>query len=358
MWASSAADSRFDINTVTPRQPGRDFMAGMTLEQEKDSADRALPGCRICGNSQGRTFLAMGFQWFDCVQCGAVQKVLTHRQYLDLNPSYDPGAFLEAASQEHIERFLRVDQARHVLERAVRGRLGAFPDGRQRSFLDVGCGMGQYLLAAQRLGFEVLGFEPSAEHAHLAKTRLKLPVISDYFSAERVGGRRFDLIMLSHVIEHIYSPKKFLHELIGVLKPGGVLIVITPNRKSIVAGFTGGLWPMLKPLDHVTMICAKTYSYFDLEGVADVRHSSSEFPFEFAATIAAVLKESVRTHAAESRCTSPPSGANKPPSLNRVGAKTKLLKGVLTLASAPAWLLAMMTGRQACLNTVIVRRAP
>src|SRR5882672_4440880 len=118
--------------------------------------------------------------------------------------------------------------------------------------------------------------------------------------------------MLSHVIEHIYLPKRFLHELVGVLKPGGVMIVITPNRNSIVAGFTGGLWPMLKPRDHVTMICAKTYSYFDLEGLADVKHSSSEFPFEFAATIAAVLKENVRRRTTENGSPSLPGGANKP----------------------------------------------
>ena len=327
-----------------------------SAEKEKFPKETTIPCCRVCTGCKGRVFSAAGFDWFDCSECAAVQKVLTHEQYLDLNPSYDPGAFLDSAGRQHIERFLRIDEATQFLERVTRTHFGGLSDGKKRSFLDIGCGMGGYLLAAQRLGFDVLGFEPSSDHAYVAKRHLDLPVISEFFSPESVGSRSFDLIMLSHVIEHIYTPKSFLHDLIGVLKPGGVLIVITPNRNSIVAGFTGSLWPMLKPVDHVTMICAKTYSYFDLEGLADVRHTYSEFPFEFAATIAAVVKEKLRMHGTENTSQSPGSGGNRPPSLSRVSVGAQLLKGVLTVASTPAWLLALATDRRACLNTVIVRR--
>jgi 2-polyprenyl-3-methyl-5-hydroxy-6-metoxy-1,4-benzoquinol methylase len=311
--------------------------------------------CRICRGTGGNAFSANGFDWFNCASCGTIQKILTHQQYLDLNPSYDPGAYLDSASREEIERFLRVDDATRVIKQVLGRRPADSSTAAKPSFLDVGCGMGAYLLAAQRLGFDVMGFEPSADHAYVATKHLHLKVASDYFSPQRTGGRTFDLIMLSHVLEHIYQPKQFLHDLISVLKPGGTMIVITPNSDSIVARATGTLWPMLKPVDHVTMLCAKTYSFFELENVADVRHRYSELPYEFAATVAAVLKAKVkRGDLAEAPVRA---RASSPPPLRSLGLKAQLLKGLLTAASTPAWLAASATGKRACLNTVIVRKS-
>jgi 2-polyprenyl-3-methyl-5-hydroxy-6-metoxy-1,4-benzoquinol methylase len=316
-----------------------------------------LSGCRVCGEIKGKQFTANGYEWRRCTKCEAVYKVLTHQQYLDLNPSYDPGAYLDSASPEQIERFLRIEAATETIDSVTRRYVASNTvNGAKRSFLDVGCGMGTYLVAAQRLGFDVIGFEPSADHAYVAKKHLNLPVIAAHFSRERVGDRTFDLIMLSHVIEHIYIPKVFLHELISVLKPGGALIVVTPNSDSLVARVTGRLWPMLKPVDHVTMICAKTYSYFELEGIADVRHWDTEYTYEFAATIAAVVKAKINrrnTPAETSTCITNAS----PPPLRALSFKAEILKALLTIASAPVWLAAAVTHKRACLNSAIVRSA-
>jgi 2-polyprenyl-3-methyl-5-hydroxy-6-metoxy-1,4-benzoquinol methylase len=314
--------------------------------------------CRICLGKSGRAFSANGFAWFHCSRCGAVQKVLTHRQYLDLNPTYDPGEYLDSASREHIEQFLRVDHTTKVLDRIVRQQAKkSLPSNEPRTFLDVGCGMGSYLLAARRLGFDVVGFEPSADHAHVATKHLHLPVIADYFSLERVADRKFDLIMLSHVIEHIYAPGQFLHDLLSVLKPGGTLIVITPNSDSVVAWLTGRLWPMLKPVDHVTMMCAKTYSFFGLDELADIEHRRSEYAYEFAATFAAVMKAKIKQRSAAKIGTVRRAGFISPPPLRRLGRGALMLKWALTVASAPWWLLAVATRKQACLTSILVRKA-
>jgi 2-polyprenyl-3-methyl-5-hydroxy-6-metoxy-1,4-benzoquinol methylase len=282
-----------------------------------------------------------------------VQKVLTPQQYLQLSPKYDSGAYLDSASREQLERFLNIPGAVRVLERVIQRYLRSAPGVKsKRSFLDVGCGMGRYLLAAQKLGFDVTGFEPSAEHAHVATSLLKLPVLRDCFKKGLVGDQTFDLIMLSHVIEHIYAPKDFLHELISVLKPGGVLIVITPNSDSLVARMIGRSWPMLKQVDHVTILCARAYSHFELEALADMHHRYSELPYEFAATLAAAVKAKLFNQGHE-----PTSGpSSSPPLLRRLGLKTELLRKLLTAASAPAWLTAVATKKRACLSSAIVRK--
>jgi SAM-dependent methyltransferase len=333
-----------DIEMATPARE---------LQGLEDANDN--PRCRICDGLVGRKFETNGFTWFDCAKCSTIQKVLTHQQYLDLNPSYDPGAYLDSANREDIERFLHVAEATRSLSRWLRDncQIQTSP-GSSRSFLDVGCGMGANLLAAQRLGLDVQGFEPSATHAHIAINRLHLPVVPEYFTAARVGDRKFDVVMLSHVIEHIYEPKIFLQELLSVLKPGGVLVVITPNRDSIIARLTGNRWPMLKPVDHVTMIGATAYSYFGLDGLAKVHHCHSEYPFEFAATVGAVLKAMIRGQHTANNTVTP---IDQPSTLRQVTVRAAMLKAVLTAASVPAWLLAATTGRQACLISLIVKRS-
>jgi SAM-dependent methyltransferase len=226
----------------------------------------------------------------------------------------------------------------------------------RRLFLDVGSGMGRYLIAAQRLGFEVLGFEPSLNHARVAIQHFQLPVVNDYFTPARVEGKKFDLIILSHVIEHIYDPRSFIHELLEVLRPGGALIVITPNNESIVARLTGRAWPMLKPVDHVSMIGARAYEHFNLGGVADVHHSSSEYPFEFAAAALAAVK-SLLSSSRRGRSTNqtPPAKSAAPP-LRGFGLKAKLLRYCLSAASAPMHAAAIAMHRQACLKSIVIRK--
>ena len=312
--------------------------------------------CRICSIIAGQHFAANGFDWFRCRACGTTQKVLTQQEYQDLNPTYDPGLYLDDKDKDERERYLAVDEAVAVLSAAVSRRANGSTNGEGRPlFLDVGCGMGRYLIAAQRLGYQVLGFEPSLDHARVATQHFNLPVINDYFSPHKVGEKRFDLIMLSHVIEHIYDPRGFIQHLTRVLKPGGILIIITPNNDSLLARTLGKFWPMLKPVDHVSLIGARAYKHFGLEGVATVHHSTSEYPLEFVASVLSALKSSIVSAKAPGSTHVGETNAPKPSPLRNLGAKAKLLRYALTVASAPMYLAAIITGRQACLTSIIVR---
>jgi len=333
-------------------------MAAEPTYQNSRASPAALPiQCRVCGGNTGRRFAANGFAWLRCKTCHTTQKVITQQQYRDLNPSYDPGEFLDSCDRQQIETYLDVRGATQVLSRVIDDYLdNTTAHGSKRYFLDVGSGMGRYLIAGQRLGFEVLGFEPSMDHARVATEHFKLPVVNDYFSADRVNGRKFDLIILSHVIEHIYDPKSFIRELVDVLRPGGALIVITPNNNSLLARTIGSAWPMLKPIDHVSMISADAYGYFDLSGVAEVHHSSSEYPFEFAAAALAAAKSFVSSARRGQSTNKEPASKSVAPPLRRLGVGSKLLRYGLSAISAPMHVAAIATNRQACLKSIVVRR--
>src|SRR5258708_9625296 len=210
--------------------------------------------CRICGSCDTAKFEAQAYVWWKCFRCLGIQKQLTYDEYQALNPTYDPGAYLNSKDRNEIERHLNVAQKRRFLSKCVQAF--ATKTNPAARFLDVGCGMGGYMLAAQQLGFQVLGFEPSLNHAHVAIDVLNLPVITDYFSIEQLNQQSFDVVMLSHVIEHIYEPGNMVRSLISILKPGGLLIIVTPNTQSLIARITGKRWVMLSPVDHVSVIRA------------------------------------------------------------------------------------------------------
>lgn len=295
--------------------------------------------CRVCAGL-GAKFEIHGFTWLRCDRCGAVQKNISEAEYKALNPTYDPGRYLDTADEAYIRGYLEVPKKVRAILTLSSVRAGAF--------LDIGCGMGGYLLAARELGFDVLGFEPSVDHGRLATNLLGLPVVHDYFAPGALEGRKFDLIMLSHVIEHIYDPGKFLRGVISCLKPGGELLVVTPNADSFIARTSGRRWVMLKPIDHVTMLGPRCYEYFQLEGV-DVRSSTSELSYEFCATLLATARDAVRKRAV--------ARVARPSMLKDPKVETRLFLAAMAVASMPFRLVAMAAGRQACLNTIIRLRA-
>jgi SAM-dependent methyltransferase len=96
--------------------------------------------------------------------------------------------------------------------------------------LDVGCGtgsLGKYLLQdSQRY---VAGITYSEEEAAIAASRLSQVVCAELndFDFSLLG--KFDCVILSHVLEHMYSPGSVLERLKRVLRPESVIVVALPN---------------------------------------------------------------------------------------------------------------------------------
>src|SRR6202043_1801368 len=61
------------------------------------------------------------------------------------------------------------------------------------------------------------------------------------------SGRKFDVVAASHVIEHVSDPVRFLADCAQLLKPGGRVIVRTPNADSIGHSLFGRSWRGLEP---------------------------------------------------------------------------------------------------------------
>jgi 2-polyprenyl-3-methyl-5-hydroxy-6-metoxy-1,4-benzoquinol methylase len=130
------------------------------------------------------------------------------------------------------------------------------PTGR---LLDVGCALGFFLEEARRRGWAVEGIDISAHAIQYAQDRLGLPAQVGTLGDARLAKDSFDVITLWDVIEHLPNPVAELGVCRDLLRPGGLLVLSTPDLESWVAKITGPRWMGFKLADeHIYYFSRKT----------------------------------------------------------------------------------------------------
>ena len=105
----------------------------------------------------------------------------------------------------------------------------ALPD-RGARILDVGCAIGGMLAALKDLGYEnLLGVDPSPACAEAAAEVHGVEVLTGTLANLPHVDRKFDLIVLSNILEHVRDLKPALRRICDVLAPGGMLFVQVPD---------------------------------------------------------------------------------------------------------------------------------
>jgi 2-polyprenyl-3-methyl-5-hydroxy-6-metoxy-1,4-benzoquinol methylase len=122
-----------------------------------------------------------------------------------------------------------------------------------RRILDVGCGNGEFLVFAQKMGWRCYGVDndsAAAAVSHAQGIEILGSELADL--GERYEGF-FDAVTLSHVIEHLHDPIEVLRQCRRVMKSGGYLWVETPNIDSVGYEIYGRCWRGLEPPRHLVM---------------------------------------------------------------------------------------------------------
>lgn len=128
-----------------------------------------------------------------------------------------------------------------LYEAAVMTVMGLSAERRGR-LIDIGCGNGQFLALMRCLGWEVLGVDPDVEAARVAENTFGIKVISSTLEEANLPEAIADAITMNHVIEHVSDPLRLLKESKRILKPGGTLVVVTPNLNSLGRYVFGASW--------------------------------------------------------------------------------------------------------------------
>jgi 2-polyprenyl-3-methyl-5-hydroxy-6-metoxy-1,4-benzoquinol methylase len=119
-------------------------------------------------------------------------------------------------------------------------------------FLEAGCGTGEFLRIAREAGWDVKGIELSPGLCRIARGKVGDDTVHEgaVESAEFPSGS-FDCIIALDLVEHIPEPLEPLHRFYTWLRPGGILVVQTPNAGSLRRYLTGRGWNLLAPDRHV-----------------------------------------------------------------------------------------------------------
>jgi SAM-dependent methyltransferase len=116
--------------------------------------------------------------------------------------------------------------------------------------LEVGCGSGRFLNRMRKAGWTVEGIEFDPVAAARIKRRFGIPVAVGSLPELGYPEGKYDVVAMSQVLEHVPDPVALLKECRRVLRPGGRLVLSTPNALSVAHRLYGKHWRGLEPPRH------------------------------------------------------------------------------------------------------------
>jgi 2-polyprenyl-3-methyl-5-hydroxy-6-metoxy-1,4-benzoquinol methylase len=185
--------------------------------------------CPICRSGKARELYRFEpARWIPgsvvrCQSCGTI--------YKRLSPAAKPLAAYYDEGYAALEYWDDESATRRALDPIVAAVRRGAPSGAR--LLDVGSGAGAFLQRAVEAGFRATGLELNPALAERAR-RTGAEIIVGDIESGGVSGRRFDVITLLDLIEHLLDPVAALRRCHELLAPGGRIVLYTPNHASLI----------------------------------------------------------------------------------------------------------------------------
>lgn len=178
--------------------------------------------CILCGSNNYRLlYQAIDFKishnWFNIVKCNNCSLVFTNPRPLE----NQIGKFYPNRYYSYKPYGLKKNREDDMEKPTNKSKI-----------LDIGCGSGKWLYRQKILGNDVYGVEISRDVGRVVN-ELGLNVFFGKLEDAKFPNDFFDLVRISHVLEHLYSPLESLKEVKRVLKRGGQCVISVPNVESI-----------------------------------------------------------------------------------------------------------------------------
>jgi len=168
------------------------------------------------------------------------------------------------------ERPLLVEYFRHKLT-FIRQFI---PKGK---LLEIGCGHGFFLEAAKQSPFRATGIDISSYAVSYAKKEVKVDArIMDLYKAT-FRPHSFDAVVAFQLIEHVQDPVVFLKAAKKMVKPGGLLLLATPNEGGYLRKLLGSHWLSFRHREHLYFFSPTTMKLvLEAAGFSDIRFYPDE----------------------------------------------------------------------------------
>jgi 2-polyprenyl-3-methyl-5-hydroxy-6-metoxy-1,4-benzoquinol methylase len=195
------------------------------LETVASNSALAQVICEVCG-SRGHTQVPAPWPILRCSQCGLTFAPQSKTE--DAPELYDESFTRASKHPTYIfdgENYsLRAGEvwSRHFSKLSKYKKTGRI--------LDIGCSLGFLLNHARQFDWEPYGVEVSPYAVEYAQKKLNIKVEQGILQHDTFPNSFFDVVICSHVVEHVPSPRMLIRLIRNVLRPGGVVLILVPTQ--------------------------------------------------------------------------------------------------------------------------------
>lgn len=230
--------------------------------------------CPLCKNESRKIYTGHpGYQEgiiydiYECSSCGtsyvfpmetsAVVYEMIYKQ-IDLVPGYSryyKYASKIASESSPLDYLLGQEESYWAAAKYLRQKRS---NGDNIRVLEVGCGTGYFTYALCRDGFDAHGIDISLEAVQKAKKKFgEMYTCSDIESMLRQDTRRYNVIVMNQLIEHVPDILSFMRKTFDLLEEDGDVVITTPN-KSV---YPHAIWETDLPPVHLWWLSEKSFEY-------------------------------------------------------------------------------------------------
>jgi 2-polyprenyl-3-methyl-5-hydroxy-6-metoxy-1,4-benzoquinol methylase len=212
--------------------------------------------CPLCKKSSNRVVARFREKsYFRCSRCGMIYLLYCGSKPIDYTKNYFFQNYKQQYGRTYLEDFSFIQELGRVRINEI---INLLKKSKPVNLLDIGCAYGPFLKAASQKGLNVRGIDISEEAVRYVRD--KLGIHCQTLDFENIPTRfikenkkRYDVVSMWYVIEHIQNLNRVLAVINSMLKKGGVFAFSTPAACGISArkNFFGFL--QNSPADHFTV---------------------------------------------------------------------------------------------------------
>ena len=236
------------------------------------SADKleTLSACPYCSSTEHRfMFEENGFPYLSCKGCRLIYlKTRIREQHLDL--IYNDESYHSIESPEYQ---LMIGKKRLAL-------FGKLPEGGR--IHEDACGSGFFAKACVDQGLNLTASDLGDDSINKSKQAYGIDVQKGSLEDLKIASASLDALASFNLISHLYQPWDYFSEIERILKPGGLAVMRTGNRKGFFYYLGWGHWSAPEHVFHVDEYVMKRMAEQAGLVLEKVKPAfDSDFPFIF-----------------------------------------------------------------------------
>lgn len=209
--------------------------------------------CPHCGATHSKSlFQIEGIDIYECLSCEI--------SFSDYDPSKSQDLYIEdyysGENNGYGDYASEIKTHKATFSKRLETVEGLVPE--KGILLDYGCAIGHLCMVAKDRGWTVFGSDFSNFGAEETKKNFDVETFVSDVTFPPVKHASVDVVCMYDLIEHIPSPSKAVKNVAPIIKPGGVLHLVTPDVGSISQKILGASWFHFKPREHLYYFNKKT----------------------------------------------------------------------------------------------------